>query len=181
MEFHALVQAVLGGLGHNEGSALQGIIEIDRCHLTADDSDTAHLLRLVFVVALLGDGVNAGGKVVDLNDTARTRRNGLVHAIAGDCKGNALDLAVLTCLDDLGAAVGHFQVKIGFDGIADRGAVSDHILHCSVGAVMAVTPHHNAFANIGFGSRDYQGLCRCRFGGDRQCITTGRKIDSGLL
>ena len=86
-------------------AALQGVIEIDRCHLTADDGDTAHLLRLVFVVALLGDGVNAGSEVVDLNDTACARRNGLVHAIAGDRKGNALDLAVLTGLDDLGAAV----------------------------------------------------------------------------
>ena len=181
MKLHAFIQSVFGGLCHDESSALQGVIEIDRCHLTADDGDTAHLLRFVFVVALFGDGVNTGGKVVDLNDTARTRRNGLVHAIAGDCKGNAFDLAVLTGLDDLGAAVGHFQVKIGFDGIADRGAVSDHILHRAVRAVMPVAPYHDTLTGIVFGSRDYQGLCRCRFGGDRQCITTGRKIDSGLL
>ena len=130
---------------------------------------------------MLGHGVNAGSKVVDLNDTACTCLNGFVHAVARNGKGNALDLAVLGSLDDLGAAVADLDVQIAFHGVADRSTVSDHILHCSVGAVMAVTPHHNAFANIGFGSRDYQGLCRCRFGGDRQCITTGRKIDSGLL
>ena len=143
VEFHALVQAVLGGLGHNEGSSLQGVIEIDRCHLTADNGDTAHLLRLVFVVALLGDGVNAGSKVVDLNDTARTRRDGLVHAVAGDRKRNALDLAVLTCLDDLGAAVADLDIQIAFYGVADRLRIGHGVLQLSVRAVHAVRPSDN--------------------------------------
>ena len=181
VEFHALVQAVLGGLGHNEGSSLQGVIEIDRCHLTADNGDTAHLLRLVFVVALLGDGVNAGSKVVDLNDTARTRRDGLVHAVAGDRKRNALDLAVLTCLDDLGTAVGHFQVKIGFDGIADRGTVSDHILHCAVRAVMPIAPYHDTLTGIVFGGGDRHRFRRGCFGSDGQRIAAGCKGDPCLL
>ena len=181
VEFHALIQPVLGGLGHDERAALQGVIEIDRCHLTADDSDTAHLLRLVFVVALLGDGVNAGGKVVDLNDTARTCRNGLVHAIAADRKGNALYFAVLTGLDDLGAAVGYFQVKIGFDGIADRSAVSDHILHRAVRAVVPVAPYHDTLPCVVFCGRDRHCFRRGCFGSDGQRIAAGCKGNPRLL
>ena len=181
MKLHAFIQSVFGGLCHDESSALQGVIEIDRCHLTADDGDTAHLLRFVFVVALFGDGVNTGGKVVDLNDTARTRRNGLVHTIAGDRKGNAFDLAVLTGLDDLGAAVGHFQVKIGFDGIADRGAVSDHILHRAVRAVMPVAPYHDTLTGIVFGGGDRHRFRRGCFGSDGQRIAAGFKGDPRLL
>jgi len=181
VKLHAFIQSVFGGLCHDESSALQGVIEIDRCHLTADDGDTAHLLRFVFVVALFGDGVNTGGKVVDLNDTARTRRNGLVHTIAGDRKGNAFDLAVLTGLDDLGAAVGHFQVKIGFDGIADRGAVSDHILHRAVRAVMPVAPYHDTLTGIVFGGGDRHRFRRGCFGSDGQRIAAGFKGDPRLL
>ena len=181
VELHAFIQSVLGGLGHDEGSALQGVIEIDRCHLTADDGDTAHFLRLVFVVALLGDGVNAGGKVVDLNDAARARHNGLVHTVAGDRKGNALYLAVLTGLDDLGAAVGHFQVKIGFDRIADCGAVSDHILHRAIRAVMPVAPYHDTLTGIVFGSRNRHRFRRSCFGSDGQRIAAGYKGDPRLL
>ena len=140
VEFHALVQAVLGGLGHDEGAALQGVIETDHCHLTADDGDTAHLLRLVFVVVLLGDGVNAGGKVIDLNDTACTCRNGLVHAVAGDRKGNALDLAVLAGFDDLGAAVTDLDVQITLYGVIHRLCIGDGILQLPVRAVHAVRP-----------------------------------------
>ena len=143
VEFHALVQAVLGGLGHDESSALQGVIEIDRCHLTADDGDTAHLLRLVFVIALLDDGVNAGGKVVDLNDTACARRNGLVHTVAGDRKGNALYLAVLAGLDDFGTAVADLDVQIALYGIVHRLRIGDGILQLSVRAVHAVRPSDN--------------------------------------
>ena len=181
VELHAFIQSVFGGLCHDESSALQGVIEIDRCHLTADDGDTAHLLRFVFVVALFGDGVNTGSKVVDLNDTARTRRDGLVHAVAGDRKRNALDLAVLTCLDDLGAAVGHFQVKIGFDGIADRGTVSDHILHRAVRAVMPVAPYHDTLTGIVFGGRDRHRFRRGCFGSDGQRIAAGCKGNPRLL
>ena len=181
VELYALVQPVLGGLGHDECAALQGVIEIDRCHLTADDSDTAHLLRFVFVVALLGDGVNAGSKVIDLNNTACARCNGFVHAIACDRKRNALDLAVLTGLDDLGAAVGHFQVKIGFDGIADRGAVSDHILHRAVRAVMPVAPYHDTLTGIVFGGIDRHRFRRGCFGSDSQRIAAGCKGNPRLL
>ena len=140
MEFHAFIQAILGGLGHDERAALQGVIEIDRCHLPADDGDTAHLLWLIFVVALLGDGVNAGGKVVDLNDTARPRHNGLVHAVSGDRKGNTLYLAVLTGLDDLGAAVADLDVQIALYGVIHRLRIGDGILQLSVRAVHAVRP-----------------------------------------
>ena len=160
MEFHALVQAVLGGLGHDERAALQGIIEIDRCHLTADDGDTAHLLWFIFVVVLLGDGVNAGGKVVDLNDTACARRNGLVHTVAGDRKGNALYLAVLAGLDDFGTAVADLDVQIALYGIVHRLRIGDGILQLSVRAVHAVRPSDNTAP-----------LRIFLFGCDRYCVS----------
>ena len=179
MELHALVQAVLGGLGHDESSALQGVIEIDRCHLTADDGDTAHLLRLVFVVALLGNGVNTGGEVVDLNDTACARRNSLVHSIAGDRKGNALYLAVLTGLDDLGAAVADLDVQIALYGVIHRLRIGDGILQLPVRAVHAVRPSDDtAPLRISLFGCNGDGITRRIVRRDGQRVSADRKADA---
>ena len=179
MELHALVQAVLGGLGHDERAALQGIIEIDRCHLTADDGDTAHLLRLVFVVALLGNGVNTGGEVVDLNDTACARRNSLVHSIAGDRKGNALYLAVLTGLDDLGAAVADLDVQIALYGVIHRLRIGDGILQLPVRAVHAVRPSDDtAPLRISLFGCNGDGITRRIVRRDGQRVSADRKAES---
>ena len=179
VEFHALVQAVLGGLGHDEGSSLQGVIEIDRCHLTAGNGDTAHFLRLVFVVALLGDGVNAGSKVVDLNDTARPRRDGLVHAVAGDRKRNALYLAVLTGLDDLGAAVADLDVQIALYGVIHRLRIGDGILQLPVRAVHAVRPSDDtAPLRISLFGCNGDGITRRIVRRDGQRVSADRKADA---
>ena len=179
MEFHALVQAVLGGLGHDERAALQGIIEIDRCHLTADDGDTAHLLWFIFVVVLLGDGVNAEGKVVDLNDTACARRNGLVHTVAGDRKGNALYLAVLAGLDDFGTAVADLDVQIALYGIVHRLRIGDGILQLSVRAVHAVRPSDNtAPLRIFLFGCNGDGIARRIVRRDSQRVSADRKADA---
>ena len=47
--------------GNGEVAPFQHVIEIHRCDLSAYYRNTANLLRLVFVVALFGDGINAGG------------------------------------------------------------------------------------------------------------------------
>ena len=179
VELHALVQAVLGGLGHDERAALQGIIEIDRCHLTADDGHTAHLLRLVFVIVLLGHGVNAGSKVVDLNDTACARCNGLVHAVAGDRKVNALYLAVLAGFDDLGAAVADLDVQIALYGVIHRLRIGDGILQLSVRAVHAVRPSDDtAPLRISLFGCNGDGIARRIVRRDGQRIPADRKADA---
>ena len=181
MEFHALVQAVLGGLGHDERAALQGIIEIDRCHLTADDGDTAHFLRLVFVVALLGDGVNAGSEVVDLNFSVFAGLNGFIYAVAYNGKGKSLHLAVLAGFYDFGGAVADFDIYIAFYGVADRLCIGDGILYSAVGTVNVIRPCDNA-PSLGVflfgGNRD--GVDRRFVGGDRQLIAAYGKSDSRI-
>ena len=100
VKFHTLIQTVLRGFGNGEIAALQNIAEIHGSNLTADNGNTANLLRFVFVVVLFGHGVNAGGEIVNLNRAACACLNGFVHAVTCNGKGNPLNLAVLGSFND---------------------------------------------------------------------------------
>ena len=60
MEGHAFHKAVLGCLYHLKAATLQGVIEVDRGGLAADERDGLGFLRLIFVDGLLRNGVSAG-------------------------------------------------------------------------------------------------------------------------
>ena len=181
MKGYALVQAVLRGFGNNEIAPFQHIVECDRRRLTAHNGNTANLLRLISVVALLGDGVNAGSEVVDLNFSVFAGLNDFIYAFTCNSKGDSLNNIVLAGFYDFGGAVADFDIYIAFYGVADRLCIGDGILYSAVGAVNVIRPCDNA-SSLGVflfgGNRD--GVDRRFVGGDRQLIATYGKSDSRI-
>ena len=153
MELHALIQPILGGLGHGKLAAAEHIVEGNRRPLPGKHGDTVAFLGHILVIALLGDGINAGHQIVDVNFTVSVGGNALIDALAGDGEGNAVHPAVLAGLDDFGTAVTDLQIQKGCDRVADRSAVGNNILHGTVRTIVAIAPHHDALTqSLLFGS-----------------------------
>ena len=153
VELHALIQSVIGGFGHGKLAAAEYIVEGNRRRLSGKHGNTVAFLGLVFVIALLGDGIGAGHQIVDVNFTVSVGGNGLIDALAGDGEGNAIHLAVLAGLDDFSAAIADLQIQKGCDRVADRSAVGNNILHGAVWAIVPIAPHHNTLTqSLLFGS-----------------------------
>ena len=153
VELHALIQSVLGGLGHGQLAAAEYIVEGNRRRLSGKHGNTVAFLGLVFVIALLGDGIGAGHQIVDANFTVSVGGNALIDALAGDGEGNAVHLAVLAGLDDFSASIADLQIQKGCDRVADRSAVGNNILLGAVWAIVPIAPHHNTLTqSLLFGS-----------------------------
>ena len=153
VELHTLIQPILGGLGHGKLAAAEYIVEGNRRRLSGKHGNTVAFLGLVFVIALLGDGIGAGHQIIDANFTVSVGGNGLIDALAGDGEGNAIHLAVLAGLDDFSAAIADLQIQKGCDRVADRSAVGNNILHGAVWAIVPIAPHHNTLTqSLLFGS-----------------------------
>ena len=153
VELHALIQSVIGGFGHGKLAAAEYIVEGNRRRLSGKHGNTVAFLGLVFVIALLGDGIGAGHQIVDANFTVSVGGNALIDALAGDGEGNAVHLAVLAGLDDFSASIADLQIQKGCDRVADRSAVGNNILHGAVWAIVPIAPHHNTLTqSLLFGS-----------------------------
>ena len=153
MELHALIQPILGGLGHGQLAAAEHIVKGNRRRLPGKHGDTVAFLGYILVVSLFSDGINAGHQIVDVNFTVSVGGNGLIDALAGDGEGNAVYPAVLAGLDDFSAAIADLQIQKGCDWIADRSAVGNNILHGAVRTIVAIAPHHDALTqSLLFGS-----------------------------
>lgn len=116
MELHTLVQPILGGLGHGQIAATEHIVEGNRRRLPGKHGDTVAFLGHILVIALLGDGINAGHQIIDANFTVPVGGNGLIDALAGDGEGNAFHLAVLAGLDNFSASIADLQLDNAFTG-----------------------------------------------------------------
>lgn len=153
MELHALIQPILGGLGHGKLAAAEHIVEGNRRPLPGKHGDTVAFLGHILVITLLSDGIDTGHQIVDVNFTVSVGGNALIDALAGDGEGNAVHLAVLAGLDDFSAAIADLQIQKGCDRVADRSAVGNNILHGAVRTVVAIAPHHDALTqSLLFGS-----------------------------
>ena len=153
VELHALIQPILGGLGHGQIAAAEYIVEGNRRRLPGEHGNAVAFLGHILVIALLGDGINAGHQIVDVNFTVSVGGNALIDALAGDGEGNAVHLAVLAGLDDFSAAIADLQIQKGCDRVADRSAVGNNILHGAVRTIVAIAPHHDALTqSLLFGS-----------------------------
>ena len=95
MELHALHQTVLTGLGHSQVAALQHIVEGHRCGSASDDRHALNALRLILLIALLGQRINAGSQAVNQDFACRIGRGRLFDPIAFHCEGDALHLSIL--------------------------------------------------------------------------------------
>ena len=166
VELHALIQSVLGGLGHGQITAAEYIVEGNRRRLPSEHGNTVAFLGYILVIALLGDGINAGHQIVDVNFTVSVGGNALIDALAGDGEGNA----VLAGLDDFGAAVADLQLDKCPYGVADGGRIGDGILNAAVGAVLIVRPNKNAAAGCASTCRNRHIAGGSRIGGDSERI-----------
>ena len=180
VELHALIQSVLGGLGHGQIAAAEYIVEGNRRRLPGKHGDTVAFLGYILVVALLSDGIDTGHQIVDANFTVPVGGNGLIDALAGDSEGNAIHPAVLAGLDDFGAAVADLQLDKRFYGVADGGRIGDGILNAAVGAVLIVRPNKNAAAGSASTCGDRHIAAGSRIGGDSERIARHAEMEACL-
>ena len=180
VELHALIQSVIGGFGHGKLAAAEYIVEGNRRRLSGKHGNTVAFLGLVFVIALLGDGIGAGHQIVDANFTVPVGGNGLIDTLAGDGEGNAVHPAVLAGLDDFGAAVADLQLDKRFYGVADGGRIGDGILNAAVGAVLIVRPNKNAAAGSASSCGDRHIAAGSRIGGDSERIARHAEMKARL-
>ena len=180
VELHALIQPILGGLGHGQFATAKHIVEGNRRRLAGKHGNTVAFLGLVFVIALLGDGIGAGHQIVDANFTVPVGGNGLIDALAGDGEGNAIHLAVLAGLDDFSAAIVDLQLEKRSYGVADGGRIGDGILNTAVGAVLIVRPNKNAAAGCTSTCGDRHIAGGSRIGGDSERIARHAEMETCL-
>ena len=87
--------------------------------MSGDYRYTLYLLRLVAVIALLGYGIYARRKIINLEFAFTVRFYRLIDTVALNSKGDTLNFSVLTGLDDFCAAVIDFDIQIPIKGVAD--------------------------------------------------------------
>lgn len=180
MELHTLVQSVLGGLGHGQITAAEHIVEGNRRRLSGKHGNTVAFLGYILVIALLGDGINAGHQIIDANFTVSVGGNGLIDALAGDGEGNAVHPAVLAGLDDFGATVADLQLDKCPYGVADEGRIGDGILNAAVGTVLIVRPNKNAAAGSASTCGDRHIAGGSRIGGDSERVARHAEMKACL-
>ena len=180
VELHSLIQPVLRGLGHGQFATAKHIVEGNRRRLAGKHGNTVAFLRLVFVIALLGDGIGAGHQIVDANFTVPVGGNGLIDTLAGDGEGNAVHLAVLTGLDDFGAAIADLQLEKRSYRVADGGRIGDGILNAAVGTVLIVCPDKDAAAGCAPACGDRHIAAGSRIGGDSERIARHAEMEACL-
>ena len=180
MELHALIQPILGGLGHGKLAAAEHIVEGNRRRLPGKHGDTVAFLGHILVIALLGDGINAGHQIVDVNFTVSVGGNALIDALAGDGEGNAVHPAVLAGLDDFSAAIADLQLEKRSYRVADGGRIGDGILNAAVGAVLIVRPNKNAAAGSASTCGDRHIAGGSRIGGDGERIARNIETEAGF-
>ena len=180
VELHTLIQSVLGGLGHGQLAAAEHIVKGNRRRLPGKHGDTVAFLGHILVIALLGDGINAGHQIVDVNFTVSVGGNALIDALAGDGEGNAVHPAVLAGLDDFSAAIADLQLEKRSYRVADGGRIGDGILNAAVGAVLIVRPNKNAAAGSASTCGDRHIAAGSRIGGDGKRIARNIETEAGF-
>ena len=177
MEGNALVQPILAGFGNGKVAAFKGVVEVYVGSLPADDGNAAGFLRLVFVDGLLGNGVDAGVEVGNLDHAVCVGRSCGVDALAGNCEADTAHLAVLGGFDELHTAGHDLKAHISRHGIVYGRAVGGEVLRTA--ACHAIAPYHNAPARcIGlFGGNGHSAGGR-GIAGNGKLIAVDRKLNT---
>ena len=182
VEGDALVQTIFGILRDSQGTTLQRIVKGHSGNLTADNCNSLGVLRIILIVGLLGDGVDTGGQVVNLDFTVLAGGHSLVDALTADIERNALHDAVFGGLDNLGAAEADSQFQITLHGIVDGLGISDSILRSAVRAVLTIRPGDNAHTlGVLLGSGDGNSFCGGFLCGNAKGVAVHGKIDAGNI
>ena len=180
VELHTLIQPILGGLGHGKLAAAEYIVEGNRCRLSGKHGDTVAFLGHILVIALLGDGINAGHQIIDANFTVSVGGNSLIDALADNGKGNAVHLAVLAGFDNFSAAIADLQLDKRPYRVADGGRIGDGILNAAVWAVLIVRPNKNATAGSASTCGDRHIAGGSCIGGDGKRIARHAEMEARL-
>ena len=112
VELHALHQTVLTGLGHSQIAALQHIVEGHRCGSASDDRHALNALRLILLIALLGQRINAGSQAVNQKFTCRIGRDRLIDPVSGYREGDTIHLSILGSFFQANGSGGCFHIQI---------------------------------------------------------------------
>ena len=180
VELHTLIQSVLGGFGHGKLAAAEHIVKGNRRRLSGKHGDTVAFLGHILVIALLGDGINAGHQIVDANFTVSVGGNGLIDTLAGDGEGNAVHFAVLAGFDNFRAAIADLQLDKRPYRVTDGGRIGDGILNAAVWAVLIVRPNKNAAAGSTSSCGDRHIAAGSRIGGDSERIARHAEMKARL-
>ena len=131
MELDPLDHAVFRGLGHNQVTALEDVVEGHGSRAASDDSDALHILRQIAVDALLGHSVDAGNQAFHKDAAIFCRGNRLLHLLAGDREADTGNDAVLRGflqVDVAGRRL-HIQITVYRIGILHAG---HHVLQVHI-------------------------------------------------
>ena len=112
MKLHALHKIVLGSLYHLQTATLQGVIEIDRGCLAADERNCLGLLRLITVNGLLRDGIGCREQALHGEVAVGIGLYGLIKAVAFDMERDACHNAILGSLFEGNRTCGRFHIDI---------------------------------------------------------------------
>ena len=178
MEGHSLHQTVLAGLCDLQTAALQHVVKVHGGGLAADDGHALSSLGFVFVNGLLGDGINTGIEVGDVDFTRRIGGLGGVVSLAGNREGDALDFAVLRSFDQLHVAGFDFQIEIAHHLVGNGSSIGGEVLRTTTG--YTVRPDHDTAALSGdlfrfHRHRTFDSLIGC----DGKLIAVHRKVQAG--
>ena len=178
MEGHSLHQTVLAGLCDLQTAALQHVVKVHGGRLAADDGHALSSLGFVFVDGLLGDGINTGIEVGDVDFARRIGGLGGAVSLAGDREGDALYFAVLGSFDQLHVAGFDFQIEIAHHLVGNGSSIGGEVLRTTTG--YTVRPDHNAAALGGdllrfHRHRTFDGLIGC----DGKLVAVHRKVQAG--
>ena len=180
MEGNALVQTILGGLGHGEMAPSEGVAEGHGGRLTVDHVDVLGFLVIVLVIGLLGYHILTGNQIVDLDLAVGIGGHSLVNALTGDAEGDALHNTILGGLDDLHAPKADIQLQIALHRVADRLGIGDEILRAALRTEAAVRPGDKAHTHgVFLGGRDGDSLGRSLLCGDTEGVAIHHELDTG--
>ena len=118
--------------------------------MPGNDSYSVNLLRNIFVDRLFRYRVNAEHKVIKLEFTAVSGCYRLIDSVTADSKLNAVNLAVLTCLDNLTRTVADLHFYKSADKVADFLNISNHVLNTVAVLMDTVSPYNYTSADTVF-------------------------------
>lgn len=97
-------------------------------------------------VFCFADSIRTGLEVVQLKHTAVCGFHGFVNTVTPNAEGDAVHLAVLTHLDDLGTAIRNLQIDISLDRVINLLTESDSVLISVTRLICTVRPNNKPTA-----------------------------------
>ncbi len=164
---------------YGEITAAQYVIERNGCGLSCKNSHTMRFLRNILVVGLLGYGIGAGHKIVDLNFAFAVGSNGLIYSVTDNGELDTIHLAVFGSLDDLRTAVADLKLDKRLYRVGNGCSIGHCVLNTAIGTVLVIRPDKDTTASHASACRDSNITGRSIVSGDSQLISGNREVEAG--